>query len=74
MKFTHLHVHSHYSLLDGMAKIDQLLDYCWEQEMGSLAITDHGTMYGVVEFYQKAKKCLKTRLNSEKFFNIKSVG
>jgi len=56
MKFTHLHVHSHYSLLDGMAKIDQLLDACQELKMPSIALTDHGSMYGVVEFYQKAKK------------------
>ncbi len=56
MKFTHLHVHSHYSLLDGMAKIDQLLDACQELKMPSIALTDHGNMYGLVEFYQKAKK------------------
>jgi len=56
MKFTHLHVHTHYSLLDGMAKIDPLLDFCWQQEMSALAITDHGNLYGAVEFYQKAKK------------------
>ncbi|MFH1461305.1 MAG: DNA polymerase III subunit alpha [Patescibacteria group bacterium] len=56
MKFTHLHVHSHYSLLDGLAKIDQLLDACQELKMPSLALTDHGSMYGLVEFFQKAKK------------------
>jgi len=56
MKFTHLHVHSHYSLLDGLAKIDQLLDACQELKMPSIALTDHGTMYGAVEFYKKAKK------------------
>lgn len=56
MKFTHLHVHSHYSLLDGLAKIDQLLDACQELKMSSIALTDHGTMYGVVEFFEKAKK------------------
>ncbi|MFC1700958.1 DNA polymerase III subunit alpha [Patescibacteria group bacterium] len=56
MKFSHLHVHSHYSLLDGLAKIDQLLDTCKELGMNSMALTDHGTMYGAVEFFQKAKK------------------
>lgn len=56
MKFTHLHTHSHYSLLDGLAKIDQLLDACQELKMSSLALTDHGTMYGAVEFFEKAKK------------------
>jgi len=54
-KFTHLHVHSHYSLLDGLPKIDQLLDYVKELKMDSVAITDHGVMYGAVEFYKKAK-------------------
>jgi len=54
-KFTHLHVHSHYSLLDGLAKIDELLDYVKELGMDSVALTDHGVMYGAVEFYKKAK-------------------
>lgn len=56
MKFTHLHVHSHYSLLDGLAKIDELVARAAELGMGSLALTDHGNLYGAVEFYQKAKK------------------
>jgi DNA polymerase-3 subunit alpha len=55
-KFTHLHVHSHYSLLDGLPKIDQLLDCVKELGMDSLALTDHGNLYGAVEFYQKAKE------------------
>ncbi|MDP4009141.1 MAG: DNA polymerase III subunit alpha [bacterium] len=53
--FVHLHVHSHYSLLDGLAKIDQLLDRVQELGMESVALTDHGVMYGAVEFYKKAK-------------------
>ena len=56
MKFTHLHVHSHYSLLDGLAKIDELLDHAKELGMDSLAITDHGALYGAIEFYIKAKE------------------
>jgi len=56
MKFTHLHVHSHYSLLDGLPKIDELLDYVKELGMDSVALTDHGVLYGAVEFYKKAKK------------------
>ena len=56
MKFTHLHVHSHYSLLDGLAKIDELVARAAELEMDSLALTDHGNLYGAIEFYQKAKK------------------
>ena len=54
-KFTHLHVHSHYSLLDGLPKIDELLDYVKELGMNSVALTDHGVMYGAIEFYKKAK-------------------
>lgn len=53
--FIHLHVHSHYSLLDGMAKIEDLLAEAKKYKMHSLAITDHGVMYGVIEFFQKAK-------------------
>ena len=54
-QFTHLHVHTEYSLLDGFSRIDQLLDRCKELNMDSIAITDHGQMYGVIEFYKKAK-------------------
>jgi len=54
--FVHLHVHSHYSLLDGLAKIDELLDRAKELGMESLALTDHGVLYGAIEFYEKAKK------------------
>ncbi|MFC1645383.1 DNA polymerase III subunit alpha [Patescibacteria group bacterium] len=56
MKFTHLHVHSHYSLLDGLAKIEDLVERAKELKMDSLALTDHGVMYGTVEFYVKAKE------------------
>ncbi len=55
-KFTHLHVHSHYSLLDGLAKIDDLLDEAKNLGMDSLALTDHGVLYGAVEFFVKAKE------------------
>lgn len=54
--FTHLHVHTEYSLLDGAAGIRELLDYAKECGFDSLAITDHGTMYGVVDFYLAAKE------------------
>ncbi len=56
MKFTHLHTHSHYSLLDGLAKIDDLIGKAKELKMDSLALTDHGNLYGAIEFYKKAKK------------------
>lgn len=55
-KFTHLHVHTHYSLLDGLAKVDKILDHAKELGMDSLAITDHGVLYGAIEFYMKAKE------------------
>jgi DNA polymerase III subunit alpha len=55
-KFTHLHVHSHYSLLDGLAKIDQLVNRAKELGMDSIALTDHGNLYGAIQFYQKATK------------------
>ncbi len=54
--FTHLHVHSQYSLLDGAIRIADLLDKCKEYGMESVAITDHGAMFGALEFYVKAKK------------------
>ncbi len=55
-KFIHLHVHTHYSLLDGMGKIPDYLDKAQKLGMDSLAITDHGVMYGAIEFYKEAKK------------------
>ena len=54
--FTHLHVHTQYSLLDGAAKITDLVGYAKELGMTSLAITDHGVMYGAIEFYEECKK------------------
>ena len=55
-KFTHLHVHTHYSLLDGLSKIPNLVERAAELGMDSIAITDHGNLYGAIEFYQEAKK------------------
>jgi DNA polymerase-3 subunit alpha len=55
-EFAHLHVHTQYSLLDGACRIDRLLDTCQQMGMDSIAITDHGVMYGVIEFYQQAIK------------------
>ncbi len=56
MGFTHLHVHTEYSLLDGTADIKALIAKAKELGMGSLAITDHGVMFGVIDFYKEAKK------------------
>ncbi len=55
-QFTHLHVHTQFSLLDGAAKIPDLVSYAKELGMTSLAITDHGVMYGSIDFYQECKK------------------
>ncbi len=56
MRFAHLHTHSHYSLLDGLTRIDEMVDRVKSLGMDSIALTDHGSMYGVIEFYQKATK------------------
>ncbi len=56
MKFVHLHTHSHYSLLDGLTRIDDLVDRAKELGMKALALTDHGNLYGAIEFYKKAVK------------------
>ena len=56
MAFTHLHVHTEYSLLDGSSKIKELVNRAKELNMDSLAITDHGVMYGVIDFYRAAKE------------------
>ncbi|MBI2514900.1 DNA polymerase III subunit alpha [Candidatus Wolfebacteria bacterium] len=68
MKFVHLHTHSHYSLLDGLAKIDDLIDRAKELRMKAIALTDHGNLYGAVEFYKKAVKAdLKPILGVEAY-------
>jgi DNA polymerase III subunit alpha len=56
MNFTHLHTHSHYSLLDGLSKIKDMVKLAKEYEMPALALTDHGAMYGAIEFYNE---CIK---------------
>ncbi len=55
-KFVHLHVHTEYSLLDGLTRIEDLVLKAKEFGMESVAISDHGVLYGVVEFYKKAKE------------------
>ena len=56
MSFTHLHVHTEFSLLDGSCKIKEIVARAKELGMDSLAITDHGVMYGVIDFYKAAKE------------------
>src|SRR5690349_16828722 len=55
-RFVNLHTHSHYSLLDGLPKIDGLVSAAKAQGAESLALTDHGALYGVIEFYQACRK------------------
>ncbi|MEM2619579.1 MAG: PHP domain-containing protein, partial [Candidatus Hadarchaeales archaeon] len=55
MSFVHLHVHSEYSLLDGLPHIEELLEAAQKMGMPAIALTDHGVMYGAVEFYLKAQ-------------------
>ena len=65
-QFIHLHNHSHYSLLDGACTIDALIEAAVENKMPALALTDHGVMFGVMEFYKKAKKAgIKPIVGSE---------
>lgn len=55
-EFVHLHVHTEYSLLDGLSRIKDLITKVKEEGMGAVAITDHGVLYGAIEFYKKAKE------------------
>ncbi|KXB08453.1 DNA polymerase III subunit alpha, partial [candidate division MSBL1 archaeon SCGC-AAA382N08] len=73
--FTHLHVHSHYSLLDGLPKIDELVNYAAQQGMDAVALTDHGVLYGAVEFYKKAKdKGIKPIIGCELYEAYERMG
>lgn len=70
-KFAHLHVHTEYSLLDGSIKIEDLISRTKELGMESIAITDHGSMFGVIQFYKEAKKKgIKPILGSEIYVAI----
>jgi DNA polymerase-3 subunit alpha len=55
-KFVHLHTHSHYSLLDGLTKLQQMVKIAKEEKMPAIALTDHGNMYGAIEFYKECRK------------------
>ena len=67
-QFTHLHVHSHYSMLDGMSKIPDLIAKAKRCGMYAMALTDHGNMFGIKEFLDTAAKVNKSRAEGEPAF------
>ncbi len=68
--FTHLHLHTEFSLLDGAIKLDALIDFGKKQSFKALAITDHGNIFGAVKFFQQAQKAgIKPILGMEAYLN-----
>lgn len=74
MSFVHLHVHSEYSLLDGLSKVDKLVERAKSMDMPALALTDHGAMFGSIEFYRAAKKAgVKPIIGMESYMAARSM-
>jgi len=78
MGFTHLHVHSHYSLLDGLSKVEEIVDKCIETGMNAVALTDHGNMYGIKDLLDYCKSVNKKRkeaaeANGEEYVPFKPI-
>jgi DNA polymerase-3 subunit alpha len=74
MSFVHLHVHTEYSLLDGFSNIKKLVARAKEMNMSALAITDHGTMFGVIEFYERAREAgIKPIIGIETYMAARSM-
>ncbi len=61
--FVHLHVHTEYSMLDGAARVPDLMNEVARQDMPAIAMTDHGNVFGAYEFYKQAKKAGWTPIN-----------
>ncbi len=73
-RFVHLHVHSHYSLLDGASLVDSLLAKTAEYGQEAIALTDHGNLYGAVEFHDKARKMgIRPILGMEAYLAVRSM-
>ena len=73
MSFVHLHVHSEYSLLDGACRISKLIDRAKENGANAVAVTDHGNMYGAIDFYKEAiKKGIKPIIGCEVYMATRS--
>lgn len=71
--FSHLHLHTEYSLLDGACRIDRLVQRCVELEMPAVAMTDHGVMYGAIDFYKAAEKAgIKPIIGCEVYYTNNS--
>lgn len=67
--FTHLHLHTEYSLLDGAIRLEQLIDFGKQHKLKALAMTDHGNIFGAVKFFQQAKKAgIKPIIGMEAYF------
>ena len=74
MSFVHLHVHSEYSLLDGFSNIKKLVRRAKELSMPALALTDHGTMFGVIDFYKEATEAgIKPIIGVEAYMAARSM-
>jgi DNA polymerase-3 subunit alpha len=74
MSFVHLHVHSEYSLLDGFSNIKKLVQRAKEMDMPALALTDHGTMFGVIDFYRAANSVgIKPIIGVESYLAARSM-
>ena len=72
--FVHLHTHSHYSLLDGLIKIDDLVDEAVKLGMPAIALTDHGNIYGTIEFYKKCREAgIKPLIGVETYIALESM-
>ena len=72
IKFTHLHVHSHFSILDGMSKIPDLVDKCLKNGMHAMALTDHGNMFGIKELADYADKVNKDGADFKPIFGTEA--
>ncbi len=71
--FVHLHTHSHYSLLDGLSKIPELVKRAKKLKMNALAVTDHGNMHGAIEFYKTCKDAgIKPIIGVEAYMAVRS--